>query len=109
MHINCVYAHPIEFILGNVIPLFAGLLVFSNHIHLISLQVWVNYRLLETHEAHGGYEFDISVFKANPLGIDSNFHNFHHLKNIGNYGTFFYLWDRFFGTDKAYRASFKTK
>lgn len=36
------------------------------------------YRYIETHEAHSGYEFKYSIFDANPLNIEGDYHNFHH-------------------------------
>lgn len=102
ININCIYAHPLEFVFGNMLPMFAGFFILGPNIHYVSYFVWVTYRLVETHEAHGGYELPISVFKANPFGPDANYHNFHHLKNIGNYSSFFTLWDDFFKTNNYY-------
>ena len=105
-HLNCVYTHPVEFILGNFIPASFGMMVFGPYFHFTVYTCFMVFRVLETHEAHGGYEFPYSIFKINPWGIESNYHNFHHLKNIGNYSTFFFLWDSMFGTNKYY---FKVK
>lgn len=30
------------------------------------------------------------------------YHNFHHLKNIGNFGSMFIMWDSIFGTNSYY-------
>jgi sterol desaturase/sphingolipid hydroxylase (fatty acid hydroxylase superfamily) len=105
-HLSCVHTHYIEYIIGNYFPSAIGMLVFGPCFHFISFTTFVILRLLETHEAHGGYEFQYSIFKINPWGIESNYHNFHHLKNIGNYSTFFFLWDSIFQTNKYY---FKVK
>ena len=101
-HLNCVYTHPLEFLLANFIPASLGMAVCGPYFHFCTYTVFMVFRIFETHEAHGGYEFPLSIFKVNPWGIESNYHNFHHLKNIGNYSTFFFLWDSIFGTNKYY-------
>jgi sterol desaturase/sphingolipid hydroxylase (fatty acid hydroxylase superfamily) len=30
------------------------------------------------------------------------YHNYHHLKNIGNFGSMFIMWDSIFGTNSYY-------
>ena len=101
-HLNCAYTHPFEIFIGNFLPSNLGMLVCGPLFHLTSYTVFIVFRVLETHEAHGGYEFPFSIFKINPWGIESNYHNFHHLKNVGNFSTFFFLWDSIFKTNKYY-------
>ena len=57
---------------------------------------------METHETHSGYEFPWSMYAAVPFATDSTYHNFHHLKNVGNYGSVFRVWDTLFQTNKYY-------
>lgn len=102
IHIACTYAHPIEFIIGNVFPLLCGYIVLGNHAHLITLLSWSIFRLMETHECHSGYQFPWSPFNVFPFSIESSYHNFHHLKNVGNYATFFTMWDSIFKTNRDY-------
>lgn len=103
--IASVYAHPLEFITLDSIPLMSSLLILKSRMHIITFTTWLIFRLIETKDAHAGFDFPFSMFKAIPLTTGSPFHNFHHLKNIGNYATFTRIWDHVFGTDKAYFES----
>lgn len=78
-------------------------MVLKSKIHFITLNAWILMRVIETKDAHCGFEFPFSMFKAIPFTTGAAFHNFHHLKNVGNYATFTRIWDGLFGTDKEYR------
>lgn len=109
IHLSCIYTHWIEYLCGNAIPLTAGLMLFQNNIHFVSLVGTIYFRIMETHESHGGYEFTYSVFQIFPGMVDTIYHNFHHLKNIGNYATYWIFWDSLFGTNKTYFKKVNTK
>ena len=96
------YAHPVEYFLGNLFPLGLGYMLFCGHAHHLSFMVFVTLRLIETVESHGGYEFPWAMTRILPLCVSSKYHNYHHLKNIGNYGSFFILWDSIWGTNSHY-------
>ena len=51
-------------------------------------------------EDHCGYEFSWSPY--NLLSCDSGYHAYHHLYNLGNYASYFKIWDSMMGTNKAY-------
>merc|ERR1711974_112076 len=57
---------------------------------------------METCDGHCGYEFSWSPFRLLPLSGSSTYHNFHHRINVGNYGSFFTIWDTLCGTNKQY-------
>lgn len=98
IHINCIYTHPIEFVLGNLIPSYVGFFMFPGQVHFVSNTVWIALRFLGTHIGHSGYSFPIGIMGITDFfGYDS-FHNYHHVKNIGNYGGSFILWDKIFRT-----------
>ncbi len=101
-HLVCIYAHPIEFIFGNILPAISGMLVFGSHFHFNTFLTFISLRTYETHEGHSGYEFKHSMFRINPFATDSTYHNYHHLKNLGNYGSLFAFWDTLFETNKVY-------
>ena len=101
-HLACIYTHPLEYFFGNLLPSIMGVCVFGPNFHLVTFTAFLGWRIIRTHEAHGGYDFFYSVFRMFPKGIDANFHDFHHLKNIGNFGSFFSIWDDLFGTSKDY-------
>jgi 4-alpha-methyl-delta7-sterol-4alpha-methyl oxidase len=107
-HMSAVYAHWLEFIIANLMPLFAGAILLGPKMHMVSLVTFIMFRMIETHETHSGYEFPWSPFKILPFSTDSAYHNYHHLKNIGNYSSFFMTWDSIFQTNKNYFKELQT-
>ena len=64
--------------------------------------IWIIYRSCETCEGHSGYEFPIGTHKFIPFAGTPNYHDHHHLVNIGNYGSELIIWDSIFGTNECY-------
>ncbi|KAI8911490.1 hypothetical protein EDD86DRAFT_202536 [Gorgonomyces haynaldii] len=99
------YAHPIEtLVLG--LGFFIGPLswvLFTGDLHIISVFVWLGVRLTQVVEAHSGYLFPWEIYNFNNIWGGPEFHDFHHRAFTGNYGSFFRLWDRLMGTDKAFQ------
>ncbi|GMI18739.1 hypothetical protein TrLO_g14362 [Triparma laevis f. longispina] len=93
------YTHPIESLVGNILPVLAGPLVLG--MNLASTQIWLWIRMLKTCDAHCGYDLPFSPFGWYPLN-SARRHDFHHEKGVGSFGSFFVLWDQFCGTDEAY-------
>mmetsp|Transcript_37364 Transcript_37364/g.38777 ORF Transcript_37364/g.38777 Transcript_37364/m.38777 type:complete len:98 (-) Transcript_37364:84-377(-) len=60
--------------------------------------VWLTIRLGETADGHSGYEFPWTPYRLLFFSTGQEFHNYHHLMFDGNYGSFFTIWDRLFGT-----------
>lgn len=60
-------AHPIEFMIGNVVPVLMGPLILGNKIHFFSTLTWITVRILESHDAHCGYEFPWSPTRLIPF------------------------------------------
>jgi len=100
--ISSEYAHPVEFVIGNLIPIGMGGMLLCGHAHLFTFLMFTTLRLIETTEAHGGYDFPWSMTKIFPFSVNSRYHNYHHLKNIGNYSSFFIFWDSIYGTNSHY-------
>jgi sterol desaturase/sphingolipid hydroxylase (fatty acid hydroxylase superfamily) len=96
------YAHPIEFIFGNMIPASLGALILGKNMHLMSFVFWGAVRLGETLDGHCGYEFSWSPYRLIPFSTSASYHDFHHSHNVGNYSSFFSIWDTFYGTNKVY-------
>lgn len=96
------YAHPLEFLIGNLIPTNAGPKILGNKVHLVTYCIWIILRLMETADGHCGYEFSWSPYRLLPLSGSSIYHNFHHSHNVGNYGSFFTFWDTLCGTNRHY-------
>ena len=98
----CIYTHPIEFILGNIFPMMSTCLMFRSKMHIVTLGAWIPMRIFFTHDGHSGYDFPFSPLKTLPFATTSVYHNYHHLKNIGNYSSGLRIWDHIFGTNSVY-------
>jgi len=95
------YFHPIEYILLRYVGA-AGPLALGKHIHIWTVMCWNLVRTLESIESHSGYEFPWSPFRLLPFASSAQYHDFHHSRNVGNYGTFFTIFDTVFGTNRDY-------
>ena len=81
------HTHPVEFILGSLIPGGLGYLILNRKMHLWTLLVWTAVRIGETNDGHGGYEFSWSPYRLIPFMVPASYHDFHHSRNNGNYAT----------------------
>eukprot|EP00949_MAST-11_sp_MAST-11-sp1_P003998 g3998.t1 len=84
------YAHPLEFLLSNVVPLFGGVLLMRSHI--VTVYIWVVFAILGTQTHHCGYQWPWMWYDENPC-----FHDFHHERFNSNYGLLTIL-DKVHGT-----------
>lgn len=82
----CVYAHPFEFAIGNVLPIYLGPMLVTNA-HPITCYIWWALAMLGTCKGHSGYRI---------MG-HSDDHEEHHLLFKYNYGGMCLL-DRLLGT-----------
>jgi len=94
------YAHPFEDIVANLVPTLFG--CFYMRSHALVLWSWIAFRLMETIDAHSGYDFSFSPFSMVPFQGGARRHDFHHSRNVGCYGSFFIFWDWVCGTDSAF-------
>lgn len=102
IHLSFAYAHPVEFIMGNIMPSLMAGLILGNNLHFITLSAFILVRTVESMETHSGYNFTFSMFKIFPFTTSAEYHGFHHFKNIGNYSSFFRIWDTIFGTNQYF-------
>lgn len=93
------YAHPLETVLLGFGTMLGPILCAT---HLLEVWVWLCVRLIQTVEAHCGYDFPWSGYNVIPFWGGAKFHDFHHEKFTGNYASTFVIWDKVFGTDKQY-------
>jgi methylsterol monooxygenase len=102
--ITAEYAHPIEtLILGT--GTIGGPLLYvylTKDLHLATVILWLIVRLIQTVDAHSGYDFPWSLHNFVPFWAGADFHDHHHMVFLGNYGSSFRVWDWLFGTDKRY-------
>lgn len=95
------YSHPLEtFFLG--IGTLLGPLFFAKH--MVTLWVWLFFRLMETVEDHSGYDVPWNPTNLIPFWGGAVHHDFHHKTFAGPYSSVFTWCDWMFGTDKLFRA-----
>jgi fatty acid hydroxylase domain-containing protein 2 len=90
------YAHPVEFLLSNILPGALGPALLRSH--LLVQYTWVAVGIVITLAHHSGYRLPGLVGVLAP-----DFHDYHHMTFTGNYGTLG-LMDWLLGTDRAFRA-----
>jgi len=73
------YAHPVEFMLSNLIPVVAGPLLSG--MHVMEYWFWAAIALTSTVLGHSGYDFPFSPYGS------SRTHDIHHSTFKDNYGT----------------------
>jgi methylsterol monooxygenase/4-alpha-methyl-delta7-sterol-4alpha-methyl oxidase len=101
------YSHPLEFFIGNIVPVGAGpfiLRVLSIDVHILTWFLWITFRSFHTSEGHSGYNLPFSPFRFLPFGVSSRFHDDHHLKNLGNFGSMLVFWDSICGTNQELKS-----
>lgn len=94
--------HPLEFIFGNILPIISGPLILQDRLHFLACFTWYMLRTVESVEGHSGYDFSWSPFRMLPFGSDFGYHAYHHSHNVGNYSSFFTIWDTVFKTNAVY-------
>lgn len=96
------FTHPIESLMGNILPVIAGPMLLNSHI--MTVFIWIMVRMFKTCDAHSGYNFPFSPFNVGFPFNEASRHDFHHSMNAGSFGSFFTVWDHLCGTDKTYIA-----
>lgn len=71
------YAHPLEHLISNVLPITLPLLYCRSHI--LTFCIYLGYALFETTATHSGYDFFCFPLKA-------RMHDLHHEKSNVNFG-----------------------
>jgi sterol desaturase/sphingolipid hydroxylase (fatty acid hydroxylase superfamily) len=96
------YAHPIEFIFGNILPTNAGSLILGKRCHLLTSGIYLLFKIFSTTHSHSGYQLPfapLEVFaRIFSFFTKAEFHSYHHLKFTGNYAGGFFFWDHLFNT-----------
>jgi len=101
IHIASVYTHWFEFILGNFFPMMMPLIMLGERLHVTTLTTFILVRVISTYAGHSGFDFPwMPTFDIFAGG--ASFHNYHHLKNMGNYGSHSWVWDYLFKTNVGY-------
>jgi methylsterol monooxygenase/4-alpha-methyl-delta7-sterol-4alpha-methyl oxidase len=95
------FSHPFEYIIANL-PAACGPKLLGKNMHMTTLWMWIVMRVGESLDSHCGYEFSWSPYRLLPLSGSSQYHDFHHSNNVGNYGSYFTFWDTLFKTNEVY-------
>jgi len=98
--------HPIEFILANIAPVNFPILILQKRVHLLTHSMWIWVRVFKATDAHSGYNNPFVPNVPLPKKIPSQYHNFHHLQFVNNYGSFMRFWDDLCGTVAPKYAEF---
>lgn len=96
--IGAVYAHPLEYIFSNLLTVAGGPFICGSN--LITTWTWYTLAIAVTIIHHSGYHL--------PFLPSPEFHDFHHLKFVGNYGLLG-LCDWLHSTDKLFKRSIQSK
>ena len=75
--------------LSSAVPVF----LLGSRLHVCTYLFVVCLKVYSTNETHSGYEEHWSPLRILPFANGTSHHDFHHSKNVGNYGGFSYLWD----------------
>ena len=89
----CVYAHPIEFVVGNMFPIYLGLILTNAHPYT-SYLIWTPLAMIGTCIGHCGYYLPLP---GRSIKLYKDPHDDHHLYYKNNYGGM-YLLDYLLGT-----------
>ena len=95
-------SHPLDFLLAGVISGGLSIMLLGKNMHVGTLAAWSVVRTFEGCDGHSGYEFPWSPIRLLPFSSSAQTHDFHHSHNVGNYSSFFYIWDTIMGTNTAY-------
>jgi sterol desaturase/sphingolipid hydroxylase (fatty acid hydroxylase superfamily) len=84
--VSALDAHPLEHLIGNVVPFLAPVLIV--HMNFQGWLLYSHFVTCNTVVSHSGYKI---------FGTD---HDIHHKRRTVNFGVGFYLFDRLYGTYK---------
>ncbi|RYN74089.1 Methylsterol monooxygenase [Alternaria tenuissima] len=105
------YASPIEVMIlgfGSVgVPIV--FCAITKDLHILTMYVWIIFRLSQAIDAHSGYEFPWSLHHFLPFWAGAEHHDVHHEKFIGNYASSFRWWDFVLDTEAGAEASKKRR
>jgi len=96
------YAHPIEYIIGNTLPFGLSCMILGKSMHVYTYLIWATYRIANTVYGHSGYEFPWQFSDLLPFNTPTQYHDFHHSHNVGNYAGSFMVWDYVFNWNTDY-------
>lgn len=91
------FAHPLEYLVGNLLPVAMGPTILR--CHTLTFVLWVFVRIAESIDAHSGYSFPWAISRLTPFASAPEAHEYHHSQTKGHYSSHFWFWDWFLGTE----------
>lgn len=58
--------------------------------------------MFQSYEGHSGYTWTWNTLSLFPFTVGSDYHDFHHAMNSGNFGSVFIFWDALFKTEAPF-------
>lgn len=92
------WGHFIDGIISFPIPGVSPVFIFGYHWY--TMWCYTVVLGLHTHYDHGGYDFPFNPIQLIPFGSNTAAHNYHHSHNRSNFGLYWGIMDKIFGTDK---------
>ncbi|TID25300.1 ERG25 C-4 methyl sterol oxidase [Venturia nashicola] len=101
------YASPIEVMILGLGTVGSPILwcAITGDLHILTMYIWILFRLFQAIDAHSGYEFPWSLHHFLPFWAGADHHDTHHERFIGNYSSSFRWWDYFLDTESGPEAS----
>ncbi|KAI5848152.1 putative methylsterol monooxygenase [Tricharina praecox] len=105
------YASPIEVMALGLGTVGSPLLwcYFTQDLHILTVYLWIVFRLFQAIDAHSGYEFPWSLHHFLPFWAGAEHHDVHHEKFVGNYASSFRWWDYMLDTEAGPEAAKKRR
>ena len=104
------YAHPLEYLFGNVIAVSSGALILRERIHLWTFLMFVTWAELSTVDDHSGYNWPWSPFEILPFATSAEYHDYHHSHgHNGNYSGNYSFVDNILGNNKKFHEMIEKK
>jgi len=94
------YAHPVEMLFSNILPVSLGPVIF--HCHILISWIWFSIAVIGTISHHSGYKFPWLIGSFDPT-----FHDYHHYSYKFNFGLTGIL-DKLHKTDQGYSQYVQT-
>lgn len=96
------HAHPLEFTLGNLLPVITGPLLCRAHASTMCL--FLALRIAVSVEEHSGFSCLASPLRVSPWAAQAAGHAYHHSHTTGVFASQFVWLDAIFGTDSNFNT-----
>jgi len=106
--VSGTYTHPVEFIVGNMLPVALPTIILGKRMHMVTFIFWTSFRILSTTNNHCGYDFPWIPWEVLPFKGTPSYHDYHHSGGdfAGNFSGQTNVCDSMWGTNKKYLREF---